>query len=53
MRTSAGSPGRPARAEAYSGTPTQVKSRGSSGSPSKVGTSLSTNVMPDAPAPSA
>jgi hypothetical protein len=33
MRTSAGAPGRPARAEVYSGTPTQVKSRGSSGSP--------------------
>ena len=52
MRTSVGSPGL-ARAEVYSGTPTQVNSSGSRGSPSRPGTSLSTNVIPDAPAPSA
>jgi len=48
MRISLGAPGRPPAFGLYSGTPTQVKSRPSSGSATRPGISLSRNVMPEA-----
>ena len=49
-----GSPGRPAAFEAFAGTPTQVKMSASGQPPGiSAGISLSRNVIPVAPAPSA
>jgi hypothetical protein len=53
LRTAVGEPGGPPAADLYSGTPTHVNSRPFSDSPSRAGTSLSMNVMPQALAPSA
>ncbi len=53
LRTGVGAPGGPPAADVYPGTPTQVNSSASSGSPRSSDTSLSRNVIPEALAPRA